>query len=359
MRNRSNNYPNITLYNVLTMNKKTAIIQAAAFLLIMCITLSCMLREQNLADFMQKLRESDLRWILVSLLLLVAYILLEAVIIKTIMHTLEEHITIMRCCKYSFIGFFFYCISPAGSAEQPAQFGFMHRDGVNTSKSFLSLAIITLAFKLTLLVLGSFVYIMKPKAAKMIAPISPLCSLGFVLTAIAIAALVCILCIPKYVDKAASFAINALIKCRMIHDREKWASKLDEFLARYADSLNMCRAHPLMLPAVLLITIIQRICFLAITAASCRALGILQPGAFDITLAQAMISLATEMLPLPGGIGMNELAYMKVFTPAFGETALSTLIVSRGIGYYFQIFICGITSAAIYIYAMIKGGKKK
>lgn len=340
------------------MNKKTAIIQAAVLVLVMCITLSCLLRDKGLADFIQMIQKANLRWILVSLLLLMTYILLESVIIKTILHTIEENVPMMSCFKYSFIGFFFYCISPAGSAEQPMQLGFMHRDGINTSNAFLSLAIITITFKLVLLILGGYVYMARPQAANMIAPISPLCILGFALNTIAIAALICTLCIPRHTSKAASFAINVLVKCRIIRDQAKWSSKLDHFLTRYLDSLSICKAHPFMLPAVLLITVVQRLCFMAITAASCRAFGIFTPGFFDITLVQGMICLATEMLPLPGGIGINELTYMKAFAPVFGETTLSTLIVSRGVGYYFQLLVCGIASALIYSYALIKGRRK-
>lgn len=340
------------------MNKKTAIIQAAVLVLVMCITLSCMLRDKELADFIQMIQKANLRWILVSLLLLMTYILLESVIIKTILHTIEENVSMMGCFKYSFIGFFFYCISPAGFAEQPMQLGFMHRDGINAASAFLSLAIITITFKLVLLILGGYVSIFRPQAAKLTAPISPLCLLGFALNAIAIAALICTLCIPKHTGRAASFAINALVKCRIIRDQAKWSSRLDRFLTRYLDSLSICKAHPLMLPAVLLITVVQRICFMAITAASCRAFGIFTPGFFDITLVQGMICLATEMLPLPGGVGINELVYMKAFTPVFGETTLSTLIVSRGIGYYCQLLICGIASALIYSYALIKERRK-
>lgn len=66
-----------------------------------------------------------------------------------------------------------------------------------------------------------------------------------------------------------------------------------------------------------------------------------------------MVQLGSEMLPLPGGMGVNELMYLKVFSPVFGDQTLSTLILSRGVGYYCQLIICGLVTAGIWISGLI------
>ncbi len=341
------------------MNKKKIVLQAAFLILVMTFTLSSLFRKGEFADFLQNIRYAGVCWIFVALLFLLAYILLESVIIKIIMCTLGEHVPLRHCCKYSFAGFFFYCISPAGSAEQPMQLYFMCRDGCKVSGSVFSLAVITLTFKLTLLLLGGYVWLMREQVTGIVSGIQPLCILGFVLTALATAAFAAIICLPNLVGRAASFSIKLLYKIRIIGNPDKWQTKADDFTAKYSQMLAICKRHPFMLMVVMMITIIQRLCFMAVTPASCHALGVTGLGSWDITMVQGMIGLATEMLPLPGGMGVNEYIYLKVLSPVFGDSTLTTLVVSRGIGFYCQLVLCGLVTAAVCIFSRVKERRSK
>lgn len=341
-------------YPVFIMNRKKLIVQAGFLILIMVFTLTSLFQKGELAEFLQNLKGAKVSWLTVSLGLLMAYILLESVILKLILHTLQEHVSLASCCKYSFVGFFFYCISPAGSAEQPMQLYFMHRDGHDASCCVFSLAVITLAFKLTLLLLGGYVYLLRPEAAAVTSGMSGLCILGFILTGGAVICFLCIICMPELVLRMGNGCIRILSKVRLLQDPDRWMMRLETFTAKYAQTLSICKRHPAMLLLVLLITIVQRLCFMAITAVSCRALGITGLGSWDITLVQGMIGLATEMLPVPGGMGINEFLYMKLLTPLFGDMTLSSLIVTRGVGFYMQLILCGLVTAVICIVSKIK-----
>ena len=61
-----------------------------------------------------------------------------------------------------------------------------------------------------------------------------------------------------------------------------------------------------------------------------------------ITL-QGMISVASDMLPLPGGMGASENLFLTIFSPVFGEElVLSGMVISRGISYYTQLLISAV-----------------
>ena len=272
------------------MNRKKVTLQAGFLVLVMGMTLYSLLREGGLKVFAQTLKTAEYKFIALALILLLGYIVLEAVIIKIIMHSLSERISIGKCMKYSFAGFFFYCSSPAGSLEQPMQLALMHRDGVNTEKAMISLLLITITFKLSIVLLGAAVYCSGDLGPKLLTePVKGFCIAGEILSA----------------------------------------------------------------GAVLLITIIQRLCYFAITVPACLSIGAGGLSAQDITAAQGMVQLGSEMLPLPGGMGVNELMYLKVFSPVFGDQTLSTLILSRGVGYYCQLIICGLVTAGIWISGLI------
>ena len=62
-----------------------------------------------------------------------------------------------------------------------------------------------------------------------------------------------------------------------------------------------------------------------------------------VTALQGMISVATDMLPLPGGMGVSENLFLTIFEPIFSESlVLPGMLISRGLSYYTQLIISAI-----------------
>jgi len=68
-----------------------------------------------------------------------------------------------------------------------------------------------------------------------------------------------------------------------------------------------------------------------------------------------MIYVAIDMLPLPGGMGINEALFRKTFEPMLLHLTTSVLVISRGLSYYTQLLI----SALFTIVAQFFIGKDK
>jgi len=97
-----------------------------------------------------------------------------------------------------------------------------------------------------------------------------------------------------------------------------------------------------------LITLLQRIALFLVTWYAYRAIGLEGENFVTIVIIQAMISVAVDMLPLPGGMGVSENLFLQMFLPLFGETlVLPGMVISRGISYYTQLII----SAGMTLYA--------
>ena len=75
------------------MNRKKVTLQAGFLVLVMGMTLYSLLREGGLKVFAQTLKTAEYKFIALALILLLGYIVLEAVIIKIIMHSLSERLT--------------------------------------------------------------------------------------------------------------------------------------------------------------------------------------------------------------------------------------------------------------------------
>ena len=107
----------------------------------------------------------------------------------------------------------------------------------------------------------------------------------------------------------------------------------------------------MMLLRVTLLTILQRCLLFAVTFCAMRSFGIAAGSLGSIVTLQAMISLGTDLLPLPGGMGASETMFMRIFPALCGETlTLPVLLVSRGISYYGQLLISAIfTVVSVFI----------
>ena len=62
-----------------------------------------------------------------------------------------------------------------------------------------------------------------------------------------------------------------------------------------------------------------------------------------------MISVAVDMLPLPGGMGISEKLFLSIFTPILGTMTLPVMIVSRGLSYYTQLILSAIFTVVAFL----------
>lgn len=64
-----------------------------------------------------------------------------------------------------------------------------------------------------------------------------------------------------------------------------------------------------------------------------------------------MISVAVDMLPLPGGMGISEKLFSMLFTGIFGQVkVLAGLILSRGLSYYTELLISAVMTVAAQLF---------
>ena len=93
---------------------------------------------------------------------------------------------------------------------------------------------------------------------------------------------------------------------------------------------------------MMLITIFQRFCLFFVTWMVYRSFGLSGTPMGLVVILQAVISVAVDMLPLPGGVGVSEGLFMTMFEPVFGEKLLPGMLLSRGISYYALLIISAV-----------------
>ena len=82
--------------------------------------------------------------------------------------------------------------------------------------------------------------------------------------------------------------------------------------------------------------------------------GLSGTSVWDVIVLQAVISISVDMLPLPGGMGISEALFLKIFPLVFGSMTLPAMVLSRGMGYYSELLLSAFFTLAAVVYYMMK-----
>ena len=148
----------------MTKQTRKRILSAVFFFAILALTLWYVFRDENLSKIAEYLADADERYAVLSVGAVIAFILGESVVICYLFHRLGTRPKFSHCCLFSFVGFFYSAITPSASGGQPMQVLYMRRDGIPGAVSTVVLAIVTITYKLVLVVTGLAVMIFRPAA---------------------------------------------------------------------------------------------------------------------------------------------------------------------------------------------------
>ena len=332
------------------MNKQTRrkLFSAVFFFVVLALTLWYVFRDENLSKVADYLTDANLCYVLLAVGAVIAFILGESVVICYLLHRLGTRPRFTHCCLFSFVGFFYSAITPTASGGQPMQVLYMRRDGIPGAVSTVVLAIVTITYKLVLVVVGLAVMLLRPASVMACMDgVDALVYLGLGLNTVFIALLLAAVFHPSAIRNALNALFRLLHRLRPFRNPDKVMARVQSSLDQYRDTAAFFKREPRIIAEVFFITLVQRFCLFSVVFFTYQAFGLSGQSAVSMVLLYAMISVAVDMLPLPGGMGISETLFLAIFEPIFGpELVLPGMIVCRGISYYTQLLISGIMTGA-------------
>lgn len=318
------------------------------FAVVFALTVNSVFSGTDLTQLLTYLSSVNLGYILPSIVCVVLFILGESVIFHYLFRTLGLQSRFSHCCLYSFIGFFYSCITPSASGGQPMQLIAMRKDRLPAGPATVVLAIVTITYKLVLVLLGVVVMVLRPSAVmQYLAPVESIMYLGMVLNVVCIAALLLLVFHPSVIRSLTTGGLMLIHRIRPIKDLDRQAQRVENLIAQYQGAAEFYRSHKGIIVNVLLITIAQRFILFFVTWLTYLAFGLSGHDMLLITVLQGMIAVAADMLPLPGGMGVSETLFLQIFTPIFGQAmVLPGMVVSRSISFYTQLLISAVMTVA-------------
>lgn len=339
-------------------NKKT-ILNVLFLLLVFGLTIYYVFRGEDLNALYGYLRQSRVEYWIAGVVLVVLFILSESVIIYYMMRSVGQPVILTHCFLYSFVGFFFSAITPSATGGQPAQLYFMKKDKLSMSVSTLILMVVTITYKAVLVMIGLIVLIFRPKVIMgYLSPVMGWCYLGVALNVFCVAFMLILVFHPTLAENILTVGLNILGNIFHLKKKDHWLNRIHSSMEKYRDVADYLRKNKMVITNVFLITIVQRFMWFFITYLVYLSFSMEGVGPVTITMLQGMISVCVDMLPLPGGMGISETLFLKIFKPICGkEYVLPVMVVSRGISYYTQLIISALMTGIAYI--TIGGGRKR
>ena len=220
----------------------------------------------------------------------------------------------------------------------------MKKEKIPIPVSTLVLMIVTITYKLVLVVIGVALTIFGQEFIHAyLWNVRHVFYLGTALNVFCVTAMLILVFHPVLARDIMVKGLALIEKMHLMKPRRSRLEKLEASMDQYRATAVYLKEHIKVLIEVFGITVFQRFALFAATWFVYRAFGLSGTSAVVIVILQGTIAVAVDMLPLPGGMGISEQLFLRIFLPIFGsQLLLPGMILSRGLGYYTELFISAI-----------------
>lgn len=141
---------------------KKTVGNAIFLLLVFSLTVYGVFHGEDPGKLWDTIGSADIRWLLAGVAAVLLFIWGEAVILHYLMKILGIALASWKCFLISSVGFFFSCITPSASGGQPMQMVYLKKEHVPLSVSTLVLMVVTITYKMVLVLIGIFLPVFQP-----------------------------------------------------------------------------------------------------------------------------------------------------------------------------------------------------
>jgi hypothetical protein len=309
--------------------------------LVLIFTFYALLAGENLQEIWQEVLDADKIWLVCAAGCAIAYLVLQAVSLRMIVRASGTSMKLSQSVRYTFIGFLFNAITPSASGGQPMQVYYMRQDGISVGVSSVALLFWTILYKAALCLVEGYVFFFQRDILhRYLGTYEWLFWLGLGVNLVSIILYSIVVFSKNGVRNLAHAGAWVCQKLRVIRHKKRFMERLDHALELYREGASYMKSHYEIVFLVLLITLLQRICYFAITWFVYLALGQHGVGVVEVILVQSFVSVCIDILPLPGGVGANEGFFVTLFQKVMSKNkAVSAMLLSRGAGFYVLLIL--------------------
>ena len=300
----------------------------------------------SFAAFGSFLKELNLVWILAAVLAMVAYVMFEALALRTLCKSLGYRTSLKRSYSYSSADIYFSAITPSATGGQPASAFFMMKDGIPGSATTAILLMNLIMYTLSILFLGLISFAVTPWMLMHFSTASRIFIYVGIAVQVAIGSIFIILLKKANVIRwIGCNLIFLLAKFKIIRRRERKLAKLNRAIDSYEHTVTSLGKQKGALAKAFLCNVLQRASLVIVSLCAYMAAG----GSFDrlpeFFGAECMAIIGYNFIPIPGAMGVADVLLLDVFGSFLGnaQAAANLELLSRSISFYLCVLLCGIS----------------
>jgi uncharacterized protein (TIRG00374 family) len=314
------------------------------FIFLISATSAVIFTQVDPATFFNTIKQTKIGFLIIGIACVFVFWILEAYMLLKLMRREKPNEKFSFAFTVTQIGQYYNLITPSATGGQPLQLYEMTKKGYNFGVSTAVLVQKYALYQITVTFLGIIATFFSIVALHQgLEAAKWLIIIGLLVNIVGVVFIIILAMKPPVAKKILVLIGKFLLKIRILKNKEKFNDKIDRFLGEYEIAINGLKSRKLETMQLLLISMIQMICFFSVNYWVYRSLGLHTVNAITIISLQAILYVAVAFVPTPGAAGGAEAGFLLIFGSIYGgATAPIAMILWRFITYYFIILFGGI-----------------
>ena len=282
-------------------------------------------------------------WILWAVLFMVAYWVIESLILHVVMKKLHPSQSYLESMKTSMIGQFYNSVTPFASGGQPMQAFYMVKTGVplGISTSALVVKLITYQIVIALYLVVMAIFKLQEFSSKIYGLAFPIV-IGLIVNIVVTTAFIVFCCFKNFAIKAARTITSLICKTGLVKYSDERLQYIEDEIGKFYDSFHIIKKNPLMMVKLCLLAAVQLTIYFIIPYFIYRSFGLNSASILSFIASQAFVLNISYFVPLPGAAGGAEVSFYAFYQLFFPWNVLNlSILLWRLITYYSNILVGG------------------
>ncbi|MFA5696045.1 MAG: lysylphosphatidylglycerol synthase transmembrane domain-containing protein [Bacilli bacterium] len=309
------------------------------FLVIIALFVSFLILKDNFNNIIDLISKMNIWWFLVAIVFIFIYWLIQTLSLKVLA---DKKVSFFSLFKSTIICNFFSAITPFATGGQPFQIYFLKKKKISLGEATNLVVFQSLFYQIGLVLIGTVAIIINyffhifPSNDLL----KKLVIIGYLINVFVIILLIIVSTGKKTSSFLADKIVKFLCKIKIIKNKEKTYEKIHKTLTKFYESSKVLKGNKKDVIKGILYNFIAFI-FLYITPYFIAlSLGVHDLSIINTIVAVSYVMLIGAFVPIPGGTGGIEFAFLNFFGYfVIGTSLAAILLLWRFISYYLAIII--------------------
>lgn len=324
------------------MKKKTKnIINICILIAITALVLFFSLKD-NFDEVIKEIKNLNLLWLLVAILLLFAYWTFRAISIHSVIIKFKKEYTFKKSFRLTLVTQFFNAITPFATGGQPFQIYALKKDGVGVTIGTNIIMQNFIVYQIALVILGVLAVLYNAifHIFEEAMVLKQLVTVGFLINTLVVIFLFLIAFGKKFNTFVIKHAIVILEKLKIVKNKEEKLKQWNTYIHHFHTGAKELLQDKKMFFSTILANFVSLICLYLVPLAILYGMGNYQMNVITCLASSSYTMLMGAFVPIPGGTGGLEYGYTRFFGNFIkGPILNASMLLWRAITYYAGLLV--------------------